>query len=276
MRHVLSSYLFVEQRVTVALLHRILQSGIDEIELFCARQHLDYRNKSQIEELGHWLRDSEMTVHSLHSPLFSDDAWGLSGPHAVVSITETSKVRRIKATDEIKRAIEIADNIPFRYLVQHIGMADEEYDLAKLDAAFNCLDELNIFGKQLGVEILVENTANEFSSARQLLHLIESTHLPLSFCFDIGHAHLQEGVDHEFRLMKDRIRSTNVHDNDGERDMHLFPLHSDIGSVPWASTMQLLRSLPEDVPMVMELRDDASMADPLVEARHTLNRLEGL
>jgi hypothetical protein len=40
--------------------------------------------------------------------------------------------------------------------------------------------------------------------------------------------------------------------------------------------MQLLRSLPEDVPMVMELRDDASMADPLVEARHTLNRLEGL
>lgn len=273
MRHVLSNYLFVEQRVTVALLHRILQSGIDEIELFCARQHLDYRNKSQIEELGHWLRDSEMTVHSLHSPLFSDDAWGRSGPHAVVSITETSKVRRIKATDEIKRAIEIADTIPFRYLVQHIGMAHEEYDSAKLDAVFNCLDELNIFGKQLGVEILVENTANEFSSARQLLHLIELTHLPLSFCFDIGHAHLQEGVDHEFRLMKDRIRSTNVHDNDGERDMHLFPLHSDIGSVPWASTMKLLRSLPEDVPMVMELRNDASMADPLVEARHALNRL---
>ena len=78
MRHVLSSYLFVEQRVTVALLHRILQSGIDEIELFCARQHLDYRNKSQIEELGHWVRDSEMTVHSLHSPLFSDDVWGRS------------------------------------------------------------------------------------------------------------------------------------------------------------------------------------------------------
>lgn len=266
----------MEQRVTAALLHRIQQSGIDEIELFCARQHLDYRNKSQIEELSHWMRDSEMTVHSLHSPLFSDDVWGRSGPHAVVSITETSKVPRIKSTDEIKRAIEIADTIPFRYLVQHIGMADEEYDLAKLDAAFNCLDELIIFGKQLGVEILVENTANELSSARQLLHLIELTHLPLSFCFDVGHAHLHEGVAHEFRLMKDRIRSTNVHDNDGERDMHLFPMHSDVGSVPWAPTMQLLRSLAEDVPLVMELRKDAAMADPLAEARRSLDRLEEL
>ena len=266
----------MEQRVTVALLHRILQSGIDEIELFCARQHLDYRNKSQIEELSHWLRDSEMTVHSLHSPLFNDDAWGRSGPHAVVSITETSKVPRIKATDEIKRAIEIADIIPFRYLVQHVGMADEEYDLAKLDAAFNSLDELIVFGKQLGVEILVENTPNEFSSARQLLHLIELTHLPLSFCFDIGHAHLNAGVAHEFRLMKDRIRSTNVHDNDGERDMHLFPLRSDVGTVAWAPTMELLRSLSEDVPLVMELREDEAIGDPLAEARRSLDRLEEL
>ena len=253
-----------------------LKSGINDIEFFCARQHLDYHNKNQITELGHWLRDSEMNVHSFHSPLFSDDVWGRSGPHAVVSLTETSKARRIEVTDEIKRVIEVADIIPFRYLIQHIGMEDEEFEEAKLEAAFNCLDELIVFGKQLGVEILVENTPNDFSSAQRLLHLIATTHLPLSFCFDTGHAQLHKGVEHEFLLMKDRIRSTHIHDNDGEEDTHLFPLHSNSGSVDWAPTMELLRSLPDDVPLVMELREDDEMEDALSEARRSIDRLEEL
>ena len=262
--------------MTVALLDRILKSGIHEIELFCARQHLDYHNKSQIDELSHWLRDSDMTVHSVHSPLFSDDVWGRSGPHSVVSLTETSRARRIEVTDEIKRAIEIADKIPFRYLIQHVGMADEEFDEAKFEAVFNCLDELIVFGKQLGVQILVENTPNDFSTAQRLVHLIAATHLPISFCFDTGHAHLHKGIEHEFLLMKDRIRSTHVHDNDGEGDIHLFPLHENGGSVDWASTMELLRSLPDDVPLVMELREDDEMESPLAEARRSLERLEEL
>ena len=45
MRRVLSTYLFAEQRLTVALLDRILRRGIEQIEIFCARQHLDYHNR---------------------------------------------------------------------------------------------------------------------------------------------------------------------------------------------------------------------------------------
>ena len=30
--------------------------------------------------------------------------------------------------DEIKRALEIAETIPFRYLIQHLGVAAEEFD----------------------------------------------------------------------------------------------------------------------------------------------------
>ena len=275
-RHALSTYLFVEHRVTVALLDRILKSGIKEIEFFCARQHLDYHNKRQIVELGHWLRDSEMSVHSFHSPLFSDDVWGRSGPRSVVSLTEKSKARRIEVTDEIKRVIEIADTIPFRYLIQHVGMEDEEFEEDKLEAAFNCLDELIVFGKQLGVEILVENTPNDFSSAQRLQYLLSTTHLPISFCFDTGHANLHKGVEYEFLLMKDRIRSTHIHDNDGKEDIHLFPLNSEGGSVEWTPTMELLRTLPEDVPLVMELREDDEMENPLAEARRSLDRLEEL
>ena len=39
--------------------------------------------------------------------------------------------------DEIKRAIEIAEVIPFKYLIQHIGVGGEEFDMRKFDAAFS-------------------------------------------------------------------------------------------------------------------------------------------
>ena len=52
MKHVLSTHVFVNHRLTVAWLTRIQQIGIPAVEIFCARQHLDYRDKAQIAELG--------------------------------------------------------------------------------------------------------------------------------------------------------------------------------------------------------------------------------
>jgi sugar phosphate isomerase/epimerase len=274
MRRVLSTYLFVEHRLTVALLDRILRSGVDEIEIFCARQHLDYHNHAQIEELKHWFRDAELKVHSIHSPLFSDDIWGRSGPHALISMTGTTKAQRIAATDEVKRAIELADSVPFQYAIQHIGVPEEEYDDRKVEAAFNCLDELIVFGKQLGVEVLVENIPNAFSRAERLKLFVGTTHLPLNFCFDTGHAHLSGGVESEFRLMKDRIRSTHVHDNDGELDNHIFPLSGGGGSIEWGPAMELLDSCDDDVPLVLELREVPEMENPLAEVQNCFEKLE--
>ena len=276
MRHALSTYLFVEQRLTVALLDRIMRSGVEEVEIFCARQHIDYHNRAQIDELKHWFRDAELKVHSIHTPMFSDDAWGRTGPQSLVSITETTKAKRMAATDEIKRAIEMAEFIPFRYAVQHIGTADDEYDEHKLEAAFNCLDELTVFGGQLGVEILVENIPNALSSAERLNMFVQSTHLRVGYCFDTGHAHLGPGVEHEFELMKDRIRSTHVHDNDGEDDAHIFPLVGAGGAIDWQSTIELLRSCGDDVPLLVELRDVPEIDKPLEKVQESFDRLENL
>ena len=60
-------------------------AGIPLVEIFCARQHFDYRDKAQIGELKHWFHDSRLKVHSLHSPMFSDDVWGRTGPDAVMN-----------------------------------------------------------------------------------------------------------------------------------------------------------------------------------------------
>src|SRR5204862_5072522 len=115
--------------------------------------------------------------------------------------------------------IEIAETIPFRYMVQHLGVSDEEYDDRKVDAAFSSLEELTLFARQRGVEILLENIPNRLSSAERLMSFLRATHLDLNFVFDVGHAHIGDGVEHEFEILKERIRSTHVHDNDGEKDI---------------------------------------------------------
>lgn len=270
MQQVLSTHLFVRHRLTTIWLERIWDAGFPAVEIFCARQHIDYRDKAQINELGHWFRDSQLTMHSLHSPLYSDDCWGKSGPQAVIDITEPVKAKRMNHVDEIKRALEIAEVVPFRYLIQHIGVSGEEVNERRFDSAFSSIDETRVFAAQRGVEVLLENIPNAFSTAARLNDFLTQTHLNLNFCFDAGHAHMSNGIEAEFDLMKDRIRSTHLHDNDGKQDLHLFPKK---GTVDWTRTMRLLTSRPGQYPLLLELKELPDHEHPITDARESMDEL---
>jgi sugar phosphate isomerase/epimerase len=275
MDKVLSTHVNVNHRLTTAWLDRASGAGIPAVEIFCAPQHLDYRERSQITELGHWFRDSQLKLHSLHSPMYTDEIWGRTGPHTHINITDRNKADRIHWVGEIKRALEIAEIIPFRYLVQHLGVGGQEFSEYFLEAAFSSLEELGVFARQRGVEILLENTPNELATAEKLEFFNSMTHLNLNYVFDVGHAHLGPGIEHEFEIMKPRIRSLHVHDNDGKDDQHLFPF-SEGGTIDWTATMELLRSRPGQYPLLLELREVATMQFPLDEVNRVFDRLESL
>src|SRR5580658_2612088 len=274
MQHVLSTHLFIGRRLTVAQLDKVQHAGIPAVEIFCARHHLDYRDRAQIAELGHWFRDSGLKLHSMHAPMYNDEFWGRSGPQSVISITEPVKGKRLEMVDEIKRALEIAETIPFKYLVQHIGVSGEEYSERAVDAAFSALEQISLFARQRGVEVLLENIPNALSSGERLLLFLEVTHLDLGFVFDVGHAHIGAGVEAEFEIMRERIRSTHVHDNDGENDKHLFPLLSEGGSIDWKKTMDLLRTRPDQYPLLLELKEVPEYPRPLDTVVEIYDRLE--
>lgn len=276
MQHALSTHLFVNHRLTTVWLDRVWDAGIPLVEIFCARQHLDYRNKAQISELGHWFKDAELKVHSLHSPMFNDEYWGRSGPQATITITERVKSKRLAMVDEIKRALEIAESFPFRYLIQHLGVTGEEFDEYKVDAAFSALEEITLFAKQRGVEVLLENTPNDLASAERLLVFFEITHMNLNVCLDTGHANMKESVETAYKLLQPKIRSTHLHDNDGKEDQHLFPLNGSGGTIDWTRAMKLLRSAPEQYPLLLELREVEGMEHSIKAAKATLEKLEDL
>jgi sugar phosphate isomerase/epimerase len=270
MTPVLSTHLFVRHRLTTVWLDRVWDVGFPEVEIFCGRQHLDYRDKAQINELRYWFRDSQLKVHSVHGPMYNDDVWGRSGPQAIVDITEPVKSKRIAIVDEVKRALEMADAIPFRYFIQHIGVAEQEFDPRRMDAAFSSLEELKVFAGQRSVQILVENTPNDLSCAEKLNYFLNETHLDLGYCFDIGHAHMTGRLADEFELMKQRIRSTHIHDNDGKSDQHKLPGQ---GSIDWKKAMRLLQSGKDQWPLVLELREPEGAENTIVEAKDAFERL---
>jgi len=159
-------------------------------------------------------------------------------------------------------------------MVQHLGVSGEPFDEKNLDAGFNSLEELSNFGRQRGVQILLENIPNGLSSAERLMHFLEVTHLDLGFVFDVGHANLGPGIENEFEIMKQRIRSTHIHDNDGKQDKHLFPLLGEGGTIDWKKAMALLQSRQDQYPLLLELREVPDMPNALDRVNEVFDRLE--
>ncbi len=271
----LSTHVTCTHRLTTSWLSRVESAGIAAVEIFCAKQHFDWANKSQAAELGHFFRDSQLKLHSLHAPMFTDEIWGRSGPHTRIDITDRNKATRIQWVGELKRTLEVAETIPFRYLIQHLGLSGQEFSEYAVEAAFSSLEELAIFAKQRGVEILLENIPNDLSTAERLEYFNAVTHLKLNYVFDTGHANLGGGIAEEFAIMQARIRSLHVHENNGKEDQHLMPF-SEGGTTNWAATMELLRSRPGQYPLLLELRDDPALDYRLDNVLRTFDQLEAL
>jgi len=83
-------------------------------------------------------------------------------------------------------------------------------------------------------------------------------------------------VEAEFALMKPRIRSTHVHDNNGKEDSHISPLIGTGGTIDWNTTMRLLRGGQDQFPLLLELKDHGDTQRPLDHALEIFDRLENL
>lgn len=250
MRKAISTFVFVKRRLHPGMLDKLAGAGAEAIELFGARSHFDYTDRNHVREIANWFKHNPVKLNSMHSPLFNDYEWGRDG-NPPLNLVDHDKRRRVEAMDEIKRAIEVAELIPFDYLVQHLGTPGEEFDEHKFEYALSSIEHLHAFARPLGVKVLVENIPNEMSTPSRLAELIHALHMPdLGVCFDFGHAHVMSSVADAFAILKPQIRSTHIHDNKQEKDEHLFPGE---GSVDWNEAMSLLRQAPHVPPVLLEI-----------------------
>jgi sugar phosphate isomerase/epimerase len=266
-----STYLYVKERLHPGILDGLTRNGVQAIEIFAARQHLDYANrKAHLKEIAEWFHGSGVPLNSVHSPLYADYEWGRAGSPPI-NLASTDRAGLVDAMDEVKRSLEIAEHVPFRFLIQHLGLPNETFTEKKFEAAMTSIEHLRAFAKPLGVRILLENIPNEISTPEKLVEMIHTAHFDdVGVCFDFGHAHIMSSVSEAFELVRNLVCSTHVHDNTKDRDSHLWPGE---GSIDWKQAMELLRTAPQRPALLLELEADEKV-NPLEKIPMTFDYLQ--
>jgi sugar phosphate isomerase/epimerase len=271
MQRILSTYRYIDQKLTATELGAIAQAGFKAVEVYCRANHFNYRNPQTIRELAAALNEYRLELHSLHAPAESEGSARNDGG-VPISISDTERIRRLDAVDELKRALEVAETAPFKYFVQHLGYGRQSADERKFDAAFTSLEHLVVFAKARGVTIALENTPDELGAPSSLQRFITQTHLnDLRLCFDIGHAHMEDGAVASFEVMRDRIVTAHIHDNNGEKDEHLLPF---AGTIDWNAALGEFAKAKELPGMVLEIKEQAGGAPTLDEIRAVCDKVE--
>jgi sugar phosphate isomerase/epimerase len=269
----ISTYVYVKERLHPGMLDGLKRAGAEAIEIFGARNHFDYTDRQHVKEVADWFKTNGIPMNSLHAPMFADYEWGRTGAPPV-NIVDREKRRRVESMDEIKRAIEAAELVPFRFLVQHLGTPNEAFEPEKFEHGLSSLEHLHAFARPLGVKILLENIPNEMATPEKLIEFLNTLHYDdMGIIFDVGHAHVMSSIPEAFELLKTRIRSTHIHDNNKDRDAHLWPGK---GSINWPETLGLLRTAPHVPPLVLEINGEnqENILGKYEEAFRTLEQAE--
>jgi len=246
----ISSHVFLNHRLHPGLLDVFSRAGAQGVELFAARQHFDYTSRVHVRELAEWFGANPVEAFSMHAPLWSDTEMGRGGAPAV-NVIHPEKSRRIDAMDEIKRALEVAETLRFRFLIMHLGEREDTWGLRALEHSITALEHLRAFANPLGVKLLVENLQGDVARPSHLVEILTTGHFQdIGVCLDVGHANLGDGVASSLSEVNAWVRSSHLHDNKGDKDAHLWPGD---GTIQWDEALGGLKAAPQAPAGVLEI-----------------------
>ena len=250
MKQGLSTHFFVEETLGIERLKEIRASGFDSLEIFAIKPHFDYQDKKLTAQLSSWLRDQGNFLHSLHTPFCMD--YQARSSREWLSIADTERLRREKAVDEIRRAVEFSEKVSFPLAIVHMGAPEDRFSPRHLDAAYYSLETLVPFAEARDVKLALENIPNELSMVERMRRFLEDAGLKqVGICFDSGHSHLHADPHEEIRDGDAWIVATHLHDNHRKKDEHLLPFDGEIG---WAKVLEAFDAIQYSGRLTLELK----------------------
>jgi sugar phosphate isomerase/epimerase len=250
MQRSISTHVFLRQRLHPGHLDAMLRGGAQSIELFASRPHFDYADRNAVKEIGTWFRSNAVKA-TMHQPLFTDTEWSRQTT-PTVNLIDVEKSRRIDAMDEVKRALEVAEQINVDSMVIHLGNSGDSWSPRELEHSLTAIEHLKAFAHPLGVKLHVENLQNDVATPVNLLEILTVGHFDsVGVCLDVGHANLSfEGVESAIETLGTRVKQLHLHDNHGAKDgigkdEHLWPMNpAETGSVDWTVVAKKFSALP--------------------------------
>jgi sugar phosphate isomerase/epimerase len=269
-----STHLFHESRLSREHLVHVAAHGFDLVELFATRSHFDYHDMRAVDELGEWLSDTRLALHSMHAPIVA----GLKAGRWITPFSTASgdEKRRAEAVAEARAALQVARRLPFRFLVLHLGIPAGKDTLRhdnQAGAARRSVEEIVAHAAEVGVRVAVEVMPNALSSASTIVRLIEEDldGLDVGVCLDYGHAHLMGDLGEAVETVSGHLWTTHVHDNGGRRDDHLVPY---AGSIDWGMAMMATQKIGYDGMLMLEVGDGGG--DPVDVLKRSVKARERL
>ena len=239
----ISTQIYRAQPVTVDLLESIRKAGYLNFELFCNRPHLDFHNPGLLRAIGRWFQENALPSPSLHLPFVEN-----VGPtqRNWISVLEPERRHRLAAMDEIKRSLELAEQVRLSYVVLHLGNPRESFSPVAFEYGYAAIAQIKAFA---GVEVMIENIPNDISTLERLQEFKAVSQIPeVGICYDTGHGFLQNETP-----TFDAVRTMHVHDNHGEKDEHLWPFE---GALDWPALIEKLVVAEYKGPFMFEARGE--------------------
>ncbi|HVL67340.1 MAG TPA: sugar phosphate isomerase/epimerase family protein [Vicinamibacterales bacterium] len=270
MRFGISTHLYHDQRLSREHLAQIAGYGFETIELFATRSHFDYHDPAAIVQLAAWLKETGLTLHSIHAPI--TDAYGRDDA-TTYSTATADAARRQLAVRETEAAFAILRTIPANVVVVHLGTPGGKGGDNSRGAASKSLEEICRLAEPLGVRVAAEVIPNDLSSSASLVAMLERDFegTSVGICLDFGHAHLMGDVPDAIETAAEHLITTHVHDNRRRSDDHLVPYQ---GTIDWAAALLMMQKIGYDGTYLLELAGTADPAAVLEEARRARQRIE--
>jgi sugar phosphate isomerase/epimerase len=296
----ISTHVFFQHRLHPGLLDALAAAGARTIEIFAARHHFDYTDTAAVRELGAWFRSNDVRA-VMRQPIYitdrADTQWSRHVA-ANLNLIAPEKTQRIAAMDEVKRALESAEQVPFGAIVVSLGLNHSTWDDAAIEHSLTAIEHLKAFAAPLGVRLLLENLENEVTTPDHLLYILKAGHFDsVGVSLDIGHLHLAQnaaashaaansrdryaetpqtsmgsdcGVAAAVSLLGNRIAQVHLHDNHGPfsdsaavnstSDMKDEHLWPGEGTVDWPAVAASLAALPAATPGILDIAGDRDEA----------------
>jgi sugar phosphate isomerase/epimerase len=270
----ISTHLFHEHRLTRDHLVHIAAHGFDAVELFATRSHFDYHDERAAAALAEWLADTRLELHSVHAPIIR----ALKGGTWIDPFSNASRDEacRTTALQETAAAIALARQLPYRYLVVHLGTPTTERVAAndnQPELARRSVEEIVEKASRENVRVALEVIPNPLSSPEVLVHLIEEVldGIDVGICLDYGHAHLMGDLGEAIETVSGHLWTTHVHDNAAKRDDHLVPY---AGTIDWDAAMMETQKIGYDGTLMFEVTDTSDPVQVLERCVKARERLE--
>ena len=199
-------------------LRRIASGGFSHVH-WCHQWNTDFLyNDAEIDQIGEWMNEYGLALTDLHGSSGVEKSWG-----------SRLEYERIAGVDLVANRLLMTARLGSDTCIMHLPseLSDAASDDADWKRFYRTLDELDPVAVRHGVRIAIEN--GDFDLIERVLDRYDPAYLGL--CYDSGHGNLIPDGLGRLELIKDRLISVHLHDNDGESDQHksLFS-----GSIDWS------------------------------------------